>query len=228
MQYFHFSGWLIVACHDGLLKLYSCEEHNNETLTVKFEYEVWKYADLMAILNMKLKEIDEDKSIMVFSKENVVLVFLLGKEKILNENFYEFEKKVAGTFDQYFSYDILRFFFMHFILSGLEILDDSRLLVILCNNKAYEVYIDKPESTSKECSPIKFNSTTSLDQYSCYGVSFSKNKLWGLFYMKYVIYLIFIRNNLKSAKFIQFFSQIYFKLRPSNSQRSSLRFNMCY
>ncbi|XP_065212950.1 uncharacterized protein LOC135840377 [Planococcus citri] len=156
-------GWLIVACYDGLLKLYSCEEHEKETLTVKFEYEVWKYADLMAIINLKIKDSEDGKSLMAFSKENVVLLFSLGKENIQNEHFYEFEQKVAG----------------------LEILDDRRIFVVLCNNKTYELFLGKSESVSKECCPVTFNHETEVEQFTCYGVSFSKNKLWAVFYLKF-------------------------------------------
>lgn len=90
-----FSGWIIVSSTDGTVKMYSCKKnYDTGQILVTLLYSLWAEADRIWSGNVKVKT-HLDKSIVILSKENCVLIFHLETEiRVIT---HEFEKRVAGA-----------------------------------------------------------------------------------------------------------------------------------
>lgn len=85
---------MIAACFDGSVKIYFCKKNASNEIVPTLLHELWKETDQAAASNLKVCK-QGSRSLLVFSKENALLVFALQKNQIGSFR-HEFDKKIAG------------------------------------------------------------------------------------------------------------------------------------
>lgn len=92
-----------------------------------------------------------------------VLIDTISIKKLLVCNFFRIYSPTSSTLINLY------------IFSGLEILDDSRIFVILTDHQTYNISIKNEKCV---CVPIPFKINPSFKKYVIRGVSFSRNQVF--------------------------------------------------
>lgn len=169
---------MIVSCSDGSVKIYFCKKNAKNEIILTLLHELWKETDQVLASNLKVVK-QGNRSILVFSKENVLLIFALQNNQIGSYR-HEFDKNIAGVYN-FTRICLNEFFFLmnscnYFIIfSGLEILDDSCIFVILTDHQTYNLSVKDEKCV---CVPIPFKTNSCFKSYAVRGVSFSRKKVF--------------------------------------------------